>query len=79
MVTMNISLLDELNQFIDTQVSEQGYGSSSEYLRELVRKQRDLEKFRGMLLEGFKSGPGAVANDEFFAELRDIADGKSEP
>ena len=79
MATMNISLPDELKQFIDTQVSEQGYGSSSEYLRELVRNQRDVEKFRGMLLEGFNSGPAAVANDEFFAGLRDIADGKAEP
>ena len=57
MATMNISLPDELKQFIDAQVSEHGYGSTSEYLRDLIRKQRDVEKLRGMLLEGVNSGP----------------------
>ena len=79
MATMNISLPDELKQFIDEQVAEHAYGSSSEYLRELIRKQRDVEKLRAMLMDGFNSGPGQVADDTFFAELRDIADGKSEP
>jgi len=73
MATMNISLPDELKQFIDAQVSEHGYGSSSEYLRDLVRKQRDVEKLRGMLLEGANSGPGRVVDDAFFAELRAVA------
>ena len=48
MATMNISLPDELKQFIDAQVSEHGYGSTSEYLRDLIRKQRDVEKLRGI-------------------------------
>ena len=76
MATMNISLPDELKQFIDAQVSEHGYGSSSEYLRESIRKQRDVEKLRNLLLEGANSGPGRVADDAFFAELRDIAGGR---
>ncbi len=38
MATMNISLPDELKQFVDAQVAEQSYTSSSEYLRELIRK-----------------------------------------
>jgi antitoxin ParD1/3/4 len=79
MATMNISLPDELKQFIDAQVSEHGYGSSSEYLRDLIRKQRDVEKLRGMLLEGANSGPGRVVDDAFFAELRDIAGGRALP
>lgn len=79
MATMNISLPDELKQFVDAQVSEHSYGSSSEYLRELIRKQRDVEKLRNMLLDGFNSGPGQVADDTFFAELRDIAEGNTEP
>lgn len=73
MVTMNISLPDELKQFIDAQVSEHGYSSSSEYLRELIRKKRDVEKLRGMLLEGANSGPGRLADDALFAELRAVA------
>lgn len=73
MATMNISLPDELKQFIDSQVSEHGYGSSSEYLRDLIRKQRDVERLRNMLLEGANSGPGREVDDAFFAELRMVA------
>ena len=58
MATMNISLPDELKTFVDAQVTEHGYGSTSEYLRDLIRKQRDIEKLRNMLLEGASSGPG---------------------
>ena len=79
MATMNISLPDDLKAFVDTQVAEHAYGSSSEYLRELIRRQRDVEKLRGMLLDGFGSGPGQVADDAFFESLHDIAEGKVEP
>ena len=79
MATMNISLTDDLKQFVDEQVAEHAYASTSEYLRDLIRRQRDIAKLRGMLLEGFNSGPSAPADDAFFAELRDIAEGWAEP
>lgn len=73
MATMNISLPDDLKRFIDAQVAEHCYGSTSEYLCDLIRKQRDLEQLRQMLLEGANSGPGRVMDDAYFAELRDRA------
>ncbi|WP_028008586.1 type II toxin-antitoxin system ParD family antitoxin [Solimonas flava] len=73
MATMNISLPDELKAFIDEQVAEHAYGSTSEYLRDLIRKQRDIEKLRGMLLEGANSGSGRLADDAFFEEMRERA------
>jgi len=73
MATMNISLPDELKQFIDDQVSQHGYGSTSEYLRELIRKQRDVEKLRGMLLEGLNSGPATPQEPDFFDRMRERA------
>lgn len=76
MATMNISLTDDLKQFVDEQVAEHAYTSTSEYLRDLIRKQRDIAKMRGMLLDGFRSGPGRIADDAFFAQLHEIADGK---
>ena len=44
MATMNISLPDDLKAFVDAQVAEHAYGSTSEYLRDLIRKQRDVER-----------------------------------
>ncbi len=38
---MNISLPDTLKSFVDEQVSQRGYGTSSEYVRELIRKDQD--------------------------------------
>ena len=37
MSTMNISLPDTLKSFVDDQVAQRGYGTSSEYVRELTK------------------------------------------
>jgi len=55
MSTMNISLPESLRDFVDSQVSNGDYGSSSEYMRELLRKEQDRVRLRGMLLEGLRS------------------------
>lgn len=73
MATMNISLPDDLKAFVDAQVAEHAYGSSSEYLRELIRKQRDVEKLRGLLLDGLNSGPPVPMEAGFFDKLREQA------
>jgi hypothetical protein len=36
--TMSISLLEPLKSFLDEHVSPHGFGISSEYVRELIRK-----------------------------------------
>jgi len=70
MATMNISLTDDLKQFVDEQVAEHAYTSTSEYLRDLIRKQRDVAKLRGMLLDGFNSGPGELVTADTFKQMR---------
>lgn len=71
MGTMNISLPDSLKAFVEEQRSARGYGTSSEYVRELIRKERDREHLRGLLLEGAASGPSGPADRAFFDELRE--------
>lgn len=71
MSTMNISLPDSLKAFVDEQVSERGYGSSSEYLRELIRRDQDRLRLRSLLLEGAQSAPAAPADAAYFDRLRD--------
>ena len=58
---MNISLPDSLKSFVDEQVAQRGYGTSSEYVRELIRKDADILRLRGMLLKGAASAPAAPA------------------
>jgi antitoxin ParD1/3/4 len=70
MSTMNISLPDSLKAFVDEQVSQRGYGTSSEYLRELIRKDQDRLHLRGLLLDGAATPPAAPADDAYFDRLR---------
>lgn len=67
---MNISLPDSLKSFVDEQVSQRGYGTSSEYVRELIRKDQDRLYLRGLLLAGAASSSAAPADGVFFESLR---------
>ena len=71
MSTMNISLPDTLKSFVDEQVSLRGYGTSSEYVRELIRKDHDRQDLRNLLLKGAGSKPGAMAGKDYFGTLRE--------
>ena len=55
MSTMNISLPEALKSFVDSQVADGAYGSSSEYLRELIRKEQDRVRLRRLLMDGLES------------------------
>lgn len=54
MATLNISLPDELREFVEARVNMGDYQSSSDYLRELVRQ--DREELDRLLLAGLESG-----------------------
>lgn len=70
MSTMNISLPDTLKSFVDEQVSQRGYGTSSEYVRELIRKDQDQQQLRRLLLAGAASSPSAPTDTAYFDALR---------
>ena len=70
MSTMNISLPDALKAFVDEQVIQRGYGTSSEYVRELIRRDQDRVQLRELLLAGAASAPGAPADVSYFEGLR---------
>jgi antitoxin ParD1/3/4 len=70
MSAMTISLQSTLKSFVDEQVSQGTYGTSSEYLRELVRKDKDRKHLRGLLLVGAGSAPTGVADTTYFESLR---------
>lgn len=67
---MNISLPDSLKDFIDEQVEQRGYGTSSEYVRELIRKDQDRLQLRGLLLAGAASAQTKPVDAAYFDRLR---------
>jgi len=71
MSTMNISLPETLKSFVDEQVSSRGFGTSSEYVRELIRKDQERLQLRALLLAGASSPPAAPADGAYFTDLRD--------
>ena len=71
MSTMNISLPESLKVFVDEQVSARGYGTSSEYVRELIRKDQDRLQLRTLLLAGASSAPAEPASAAYFNALRE--------
>ena len=76
---MNISLPDALKSFVDEQVSQRGYGTSSEYVRELIRRDQDRLHLRNLLLAGASSAPTAPVDQAYFEGLRERARGTAKP
>jgi antitoxin ParD1/3/4 len=70
MPTMNISLPDSLKTFVDEQVAGRGYGTISEYMRELIRRDQDKERLRALLLDGAESEPAGAADAACFGRWR---------
>jgi antitoxin ParD1/3/4 len=71
MGTMNISLPDTLKSFVDEQVATRGFGTSSEYVRDLIRKDLDRQRLRSLMLQGADSTPALEVNEAYFDGLRE--------
>lgn len=73
---MSFALPESLREYIDERVRSGQYGNTSEYLRDLIRRDQRSEaalRLRGQIADGLGSGDGRVATDEVLAELRDRA------
>ncbi len=68
MTTMNISLPDSLKFLNDEQVATRGFGTSSEYMRELIRKEVALE-FIDRLDAGELIAPSVKTGDKTLLPL----------
>jgi antitoxin ParD1/3/4 len=73
MQTMNISLPDQLKEFVDNQIGSGRYSSVSEYVRELIRedeKRKAQERLESMLMEGMKSGSPSEMSRKDWDDIR---------
>ena len=76
MQTMNISLPDQLKEFVDTQVGSGRYSSVSEYVRELIRndeKRKAQDRLEALLLEGLQSGEATEMTPQDWTDIRTAA------
>ena len=73
METMNIALPESMKHFVQERVSEGGYSSVSEYVRELIRadqKRKVEERIDTLLLEGLDSGQPIPVTAEYWEEKK---------
>ena len=60
--TLNISIPDEMRQWIDTQVNSSRYANTSDYIRDLIRNNlATTDLIRLALIEGEQSGDSKFA------------------
>ena len=67
---MNISLPESLRDFVNEQVAQRGYGTSSEYLRELIRVDQERQRLHSLLLAGATSPAAARVDASYYDALR---------
>lgn len=81
MATMNVSLPDKMKQWVEDQVQSGRYGNSSDYVRDLVRRDQERAakkaEFERLVQEGIDSGISPLTPDEIFENARRKAGAKA--
>ena len=74
MATMNVSLPDKMKQWVEDQVATGRYGNSSDYVRDLVRRDQERAakkaEFERLVQEGIDSGISPLTPEEVFNRMR---------
>jgi antitoxin ParD1/3/4 len=78
MATMNISLPDRMKQWVEDQVATGRYGNSSDYVRDLVRRDQERaearEKLQQMVDDALASGINTRSREELHELIMSRAD-----
>ena len=73
MTTLNLSLPNPMKDFVQRQVTQGGYSSSSEYVRALLRQEQQRlaqTALEAKLIEGVASGPSTEMTPADWGRLR---------
>jgi antitoxin ParD1/3/4 len=66
MTSLNISLPEQLKAYVEAQVAEGEYGTPSEYMRDLIRRDKEQQqsKLEDSLLKALDSGSIRISSRE---------------
>lgn len=73
MKSINISLPDSMQAYVEEIVAKEGYSTLSEYFRELVRqdqKRKASEQLETLLLESLDSGTATPMTEQDWQDIR---------
>ena len=74
--TMSFALPESLRDYVDARVRSGEYGNTSEYLRDLIRRDQRAQaaqRLRDLITEGLESGVAVPLTRRRFADLREQA------
>ena len=77
--TISFALPEALRSYVDERVRSGLYGNTSEYLRELIRRDQEEQakkRLRKLIEEGLNSGDGRTLTRKVAAELKERALGR---
>jgi antitoxin ParD1/3/4 len=70
---MSFALPESSREYIDERVRSGDYGNTSEYLRDLIRRDQQAEagrRFRSLIADGLESGESRRLTSDVVGELR---------
>lgn len=70
---MSFALPEAMRSYVDQRVRSGQYGNTSEYLRELIRRDQEEQakkRLRELIEEGLSSGPGQPLTPKRAAQLK---------
>lgn len=83
MATMTVSLPDAMKEWIESETAKGDYASTSDFMRDLVRRERErreprmtLEELRKKLAESRASGVSDKTFEEIIADGRRLAESR---
>ncbi|MFO1226268.1 type II toxin-antitoxin system ParD family antitoxin [Roseateles sp.] len=78
--TMSFALPEAMRSYVDERVRSGQYGNTSEYLRELIRRDQEEQakkRLRELIAEGLDSGPAVELTPQRAKALKKQALGKA--
>lgn len=76
---MSFALPEAMRSYVDQRVRSGQYGNTSEYLRELIRRDQEEQarkRLRELIEEGLNAGPGRTLTPQRVAQLKKQVLGK---
>ncbi len=74
MATMNISLPNQMKNWVEENVQSGRYANSSDYMRDLIRRDKDrgaaLAQMQAMISEGIDSGDSGENLDDIWNRVK---------
>ncbi len=74
MASMNVSLPEPMKDWVEAQIASGKYASSSDYVRDLIRRDQErrekLTALQAAITEGLESGLGEQRLDQLWGEVK---------